>query len=93
MPDDIPFNGTHFSPKQRELLHHVTHAGPYGIDTHRLFDKLYADDPDGGPLTRYKVIHIMVCQTNIKLKPHGKKIVGTRTGHGAPGIYRLVDIP
>lgn len=79
----------------RNLVQTVRLAGPHGIDTNRLFDKLYDGDLDGGPLSGHKALHVRVHQVNKRLRPHGWRIVGNRTdsetGYGRYKLLRLAE--
>lgn len=66
--------GLRLSRGDEELLGHVRRAGVHGIPTQALFDRLYADDPDGGPLTGVKVLHVRVNTLNRRLRSVGKVI-------------------
>jgi hypothetical protein len=60
----------------------------HGITPERLFDALYANDPDGGPDTGRRAVCVQRVLTNQKLKPLG--ICITSTGRGrAGGFYEL----
>jgi hypothetical protein len=60
---------------------------PYGIETPKLVDRIYADRIDGGPDSALKTIHVMVWRLNAKLRPAGQRIYGTARGTGS--VYKL----
>lgn len=87
-----PVEGLDFAmPKgMADLVNHVRRAGRWGISTDRLFDLLYSHDPNGGPETGIKVLHVRVNQANRLLREHGWQINGEHTGHrGVYGRYVL----
>jgi hypothetical protein len=73
---------------ERRLLEIVAAAGAHGINTVRLVERLYEDDPGGGPLGR--TYHTHVHNLNRKLQHEGWRIACDGRGHGRPGTYRLV---
>lgn len=77
------------APSQRRLVERVHKAGPNGILSTDLFDYLYSDDPDGGPLSGNKAIHVRICSTNKKLKLDGLRIRAPRGGVGGHTNYVL----
>lgn len=90
-----PVEGFDFAmPKgMADLVNNVRRAGEWGIATDRLFDLLYADDPNGGPDTGIKVLHVRVSQANRILREHGWAIRGEHTGvRHAYGRYVLVRL-
>lgn len=70
----------------------VQAAGEQGIRADRLFDALYDDDPDGGPLTGIDNLHSRIKQLNNHLAKARWKVQGSRSGNGSFGFYRLVRI-
>jgi hypothetical protein len=89
-----PAEGFDFAmPKgMAELVSHVRRAGRWGITTDRLFGLLYAGDPNGGPDTGIKVLHVRVNQANRLLRQHGWQICGEHTGsRGVYGRYVLSE--
>jgi len=43
-----------------DLMCHLILAGP--VSNHNMLDLLYDEDPDGGPLFSYNMLHVMYCQ-------------------------------
>jgi hypothetical protein len=85
------FDGLGLSPMQRRIAELVLRAGEYGISGARLFDALYADDPDGGPLTGLASLRVQVRNVNRKLAAVGKEVRAPRGGraYGGEGCYVL----
>ena len=53
-----------------------------GINRRELMDVLYADDPNGGPMSQ-NIIAVMVRESNLQLIPQGWHIVPSWKGRGA----------
>lgn len=87
-----PALSVRLTPLQRQIVNLVQRAGDEGIGSDRLFDLLYSDDPNGGPLTGKKCLHVLVWQTNSALRAVGMAIHCSRGGRGASGFYRLIQI-
>ena len=63
---------------------------PYGLTSRELADKVYADDPDGGPDWAAESINGLVWQMNQRAKKEG---LGIRIrGHGGPGSKYLIYV-
>lgn len=73
---------------ERAILAIVNAAGQHGISTTDLFDRLYADDPSGGPDSWLNVVHVRIHVLNKKLKAARKEI--RSTGHGRDGPWNYV---
>ena len=58
-----------------------------GITAQELRDSIWADDPDGGPLTDTKCLHVHVAQLNTLLRPLG---IMVRSQGGGYQIIRSV---
>lgn len=77
----------------KKIVETVRRAGRHGIQTERLFHVIYGDDPNGGPETGIKVLHVRISQANRILRQHGYEIRGEHTGNrGAYGRYILYSI-
>lgn len=63
---------------------------PYGLSVHELIRDVYADDPDGGPLSAESSIRATVFRFNkcAKKQKLGLRISG-KTGSGAGYRYRI----
>lgn len=72
--------------KQRKYFELVEKAGVVGISVTALIERLYADDPDGGPESK-SIASVMAGQINKKIKGFGIAIQSTRGHHS---VYRLV---
>lgn len=91
LPPDEP-EGLRLRGKRRQIFDLVRKAGKQGIRADRIFSALYDDDPNGGPDTGLKIIAVHVFHANRALEKFGLRIHGGRTGHGALGEYRLIDV-
>lgn len=91
LPPNPPL-GCKLRGKQARIVELVFRAGPHGIKSDQLFELLHENDPNGGPETGIKVLHVQVNQVNKKLKPYGHKIKATSRGEGGPCEYVLVEI-
>ena len=74
---------------QLKLFRIVAAAGPNGIPTDDLLVKLYADDPDGGPLTARTSLRVRIYALNSKLIPYKLVIRAPRGGKHMPTEYTL----
>ncbi len=91
MPPDLPV-GLKLRGNRLRVYEIVRRAGQNGITSDRIFDKLYELDPNGGPESGLRIVSIIVCYLNKRLKDVGQKIQGGASGHGCPGEYRLVTL-
>lgn len=81
---------------QQRVLDLLVKAGPHGISTDALVERVYAQDPDGGPQHATTCVRIAISRLRKLLRPLGKDITvsafgGRSFGSGNCGIYRLVD--
>ncbi len=53
----------------------------FGVTPERLFNSIYADSIDGGPLTGRKAVQVQRCNLNRKLSPLGLHIRSAGSGH------------
>jgi hypothetical protein len=90
LPPEIP--GLVLSTHQQRIFAIVRRAGRWGVTSDALFERLYADDPEGGPLSGRRSMHVIVQNLNIKLRAHGKRIRCPPRGRGVPGVYVLEDV-
>ena len=67
-------------PQQFEILLLVSKA-KFGITPTRLFEALYADSIDGGPLCGRKAVHVQRRNLNRRLAPIGLHIRSAGSGH------------
>jgi hypothetical protein len=68
------------------LIEAVYRAGPNGITSDKLYEKLYGDDPEGGPVSGIRSLHVRICHTNRRLREEGWLIVNCK-GKGFAGVY------
>lgn len=73
------------TPMQQRIFEIVRKAGQAGLTRPRIFEKLYSDDIDGGPL-HMNVINVQKTKMKDALATHGLKLTGTG-GHNS--IWRL----
>lgn len=66
---------------QGRILLILDKAGTAGIHLAKLTDKLYEDDPDGGPLNAVSCIRTMRSKMEPVLKKFGMKIATQRGGN------------
>lgn len=77
---------------QRIILERVHRAGINGILSTSLFDYVYADDPDGGPLTGMKALHVRIYHINQKISLDGLRIRAPTGGMGGHTNYVLEKV-
>ncbi len=76
-PEKIP-GGERLRGKKYKMVHALHKAGANGLPTQVLFDRMYGDDPEGGPETGIKVIAVFAWHVNKILKLEGYRVHGTR---------------
>ena len=78
------------TPLQARLYRAVKRAGRAGIDAQTLMDRVYADDPNGGPESR-NILHVARKQMAPRLASHGLTIASSR-GPGALWTLEKIDV-
>ena len=68
----------------------IVSARPDGIAIGDLVDQVYADDPDGGPITAPRSVNVMIHKANAQLSTQGHRIKSMWLGRGAR--YHLVKV-
>lgn len=91
VPSEFELNGVHLTPMQKQILEIVRKAGKWGVSTELIRDRVYAEHPDGGPLTADNVIYVQICALNKKLSTLHKKIE-PRGGCKCSSPYVLKDV-
>ena len=92
LPDERPL-GLRLARSTTRLLELVIKAGKHGIPTDILFDRLYADDPNGGPETGIGCMQVRIWQLNRRLRTVGKEIRAIdNPGRGGYGRYVLRNV-
>ena len=86
LPESLPITAQ-FRGVKREIMKMVHKAGKNGIRSDVLFDRIYGQDPNGGPLTGLKIIAVHVCAMNRVLKPLGWHLHALTVGRGGFGFY------
>jgi len=81
--------GLKLSRLQLIIFTAVQKAGEHGILSDRLFDAMYNDRIDGGPLSAKVVLRVIVYQLNARLLPFGLQVRAEHTGHGSARNYTL----
>jgi hypothetical protein len=74
----------------RQRVVNIVSSRPDGIAIGDLVDAVYADDPDGGPVTAPRSVNVMIHKANAQLAAQGYAIKSMWLGRGAR--YRLVKI-
>lgn len=76
------------TPRESAILGAIWKGGGHPVVTERIFDAMYADDPDGGPsqTAMYSALKVALCHLRKKLEGSGVMVehAGYRRG------YRLV---
>ena len=75
------------TPTQRKLYRAVKRAGKAGITNPELMDKLYADDPNGGP-ENTNIISVMMKRVRAVLASYGLTVRST----GGPGSRYYLEL-
>lgn len=99
MTERCPHCGQFYPPKRRpkvkltrmqwDIFDRVQRAGRHGIPSDRLFDMLYANDPDGGPISGKHAMYTRIFHLNNRLKSVNLIVRAPRAGQGCPAEYRL----
>lgn len=76
---------------KRRIYEAIRDAGAAGIDTRALMDRVYGDDPNGGPSADCVKVHVFHLNRGI-LGAHGIAIRGIREHRQDPGMWRLVAL-
>ena len=76
---------------KRRIFEAVANAGEMGINRFEIMDKVYGDDPDGGPDNDF-IIKVHISQINKRIREAGLHITGDRVGPRNPKLYRLEEI-
>ncbi len=81
------------SRMERRMVEFLAARTRFGrwVETSRVMDVLYADDPDGGPEFGRECVYVFAHSANKKLRPAGLKIESEQ-GRGARH-RRLISIP
>jgi len=79
--------GVKLTPREKRIADAVRRSGDGGIFIDDLVDVVYADHPDGGPLTAKTCIYVLIHNANKKLVPKGFVIRSEHGGPGAPKPY------
>ncbi len=74
----------------RQRLVNIVADRPDGIAIGDLVDQVYADDPDGGPVTAPRSVNVMIHKANKQLRAQGYQIQSMWLGRGAR--YHLVRV-
>lgn len=80
-------HGLRLSAFRTRLFEIVRRAGPNGITTDDIVSVLYADHPDGGPMTAHKCVHVHVYNINKLLRTRGYEIKAKNWGRLSAGSY------
>lgn len=83
LPDKAVFEV--LTPMQRRIFQAVAAAGTHGITSRVLIDRLYQDDPNGGP-SSINIIAVVASHMRPRLKPFG---ITLKANPGREGRYTL----
>jgi DNA-binding response OmpR family regulator len=64
------------SPAERRVLDYLVQSFGHRVPTVSLTEHLYADNPDGGPLTADRIVRHHTWRLRERLKPYGLTIRG-----------------
>ena len=67
-------SGVALTKTEGKLFEIIRRAGKHGIASDTLCERLYADNPDGGPVTARHVVYVLVNKVNGKIRDHGVAI-------------------
>lgn len=81
-----------FRGRSAKIVEVVQKVGPNGIVSDALFDRVYGDDPDGGPDGGVKSMCVLIAAINRRLATVGKRIRCTSRGRGGPHPYVMQDV-
>lgn len=79
LPPELP-KGLKLRGQELEVFNLVRKAGTYGITADRIFNQIYALDPNGGPDKGFKIVRVIVCHLNKKLKQLGLRVRSSGSG-------------
>lgn len=81
---DIIIDRYQLTPLEAKILRAVWRGKGHPVPTERIFDAMYADDPDGGPSPHrmYSAFKVALCHLRARLADSGVEIknVGYRRG-------------
>lgn len=79
------------SRMQRKVYDLLAKAGRYGLNSDQLFEKMYADDEGGGPLSGKKSMYVIVRMMNRRFVYGGfpYRIRAPKAGRGSTTNYKL----
>ncbi|TCP88953.1 transcriptional regulator [Rhizobium sp. PP-CC-2G-626] len=81
-----------YGSTQTLVLHALAEAYPRGMTKEQLFDVIYSENPDGGPLYGPNIIAIHIGKLRPKIEQLGWTIPHNAVGAGNFGSYRLAPI-
>jgi hypothetical protein len=84
--------GLHLTRSQLRIFELVSKAGPNGLPSDILLDRLYAEHADGGPAWAAHSMYVIVHNLNSKLLDHKLIIRANRAGPGSPANYVLKQL-
>lgn len=80
------------SANQRAMIDALVEVYPNGMHPQRVVDRMYADDPEGGPDRAYEAARYAAYDLRKKLEPYGWTIPRNTQGRGAEPMYRLASL-
>lgn len=81
-----------FRGRSAKIVEIMQKVGSEGIFSDALFERVYGDDPDGGPDGGVKSMSCLIAAINRRLKTVGKRIRATSRGRGGYHPYVMQDV-
>lgn len=78
-----------FSRMQRKIFNLLVRDIGIALPTERVLDRMYDDDPDGGPIEANRSLLVITCRMRKKLKPFGLTIRSYGGGRGGGSLMSL----
>jgi DNA-binding response OmpR family regulator len=81
------------SKQERLIVEVLTETYPRVVKADFLLERLYADDPEGGPECAVEVLRQLLWRIRKKLPTYGWTVQRSRGGAGNYGSYKLEPLP
>lgn len=78
----------YLTPQERRIVHTLADVYPRRLSAEQIADRVYADDPDGGPIGARKSIGVHLHRLRKKIQPMGWTAGSIAWGHGI-GLSRV----
>lgn len=89
-PPDKVIEFMRMTKQQRAIAEAVLRAHPRRVPIDRIVDRVWGDDPDGGPEAPERIVHTVICKLNHRLQIYGWRIDGMAAGRGSG--YGLIPV-